>query len=152
MMSPWISLTGVGSRAEEGLTPSLKENDHSDVIGAEGLHRWGSLVLSGIQNLASTDVLYVEPIRAPFDWYRGLPDIVERVLISTGGAECLRDQGRMFFEDKIKPWHDQAEHFEIEGGVHNDPYFDFQVANGPLGARQTLTPKILDWLKKGFEK
>ncbi|KAE9389427.1 hypothetical protein BT96DRAFT_946855 [Gymnopus androsaceus JB14] len=150
MMSPWISMTGVGSHIEKGIVPSLNANDHSDVIGAKALLSWGSIVLSGARN--SSDAMYIEPIHAPADWYRGLSDVVERVFVSTGGAECLRDHGRIFFEDKIKPWHEQAEFFEIEGGVHNDPYFDFQVADKPLGERQTLTPKILDWVKRGFQE
>ncbi|KAE9390827.1 hypothetical protein BT96DRAFT_1001908 [Gymnopus androsaceus JB14] len=150
MMSPWISMTGVGSQAEKGIVPSLNANDHSDIISAKSLLSWGSIVLSGVQT--PSDVMYIEPILAPADWYRGLSDVVDRVFVSTGGAECLQDSGRMFFEDKIKPWHGQAEFFEIEGGVHNDPYFDFQVADKPLGERQTLTPKILDWVKKGFEE
>ncbi|KAE9390841.1 alpha/beta-hydrolase, partial [Gymnopus androsaceus JB14] len=150
MMSPWISMTGVGSHIEKGIVPSLNANDHSDVIGAKALLSWGSIVLSGARN--SSDAMYIEPIHAPADWYRGLSDVVERVFVSTGGAECLRDHGRIFFEEKIKPWHEQAEFFEIEGGVHNDPYFDFQVADKPLGDRQTLTPKILDWVKRGFQE
>ncbi|KAE9401756.1 alpha/beta-hydrolase [Gymnopus androsaceus JB14] len=150
MMSPWISMTGVGSHVEKGIVPSFNANDHSDVVGAKVLLSFGSIVLASAKT--SSDAMYIEPIHAPSEWYRGLSDVVDRVFISTGGAECLRDHGRMFFEDKIKPWHAQAEYFEMEGGVHNDPYFDFQVADGPLGERQTLTPKILDWVKKGFEE
>ncbi|KAE9401755.1 hypothetical protein BT96DRAFT_991753 [Gymnopus androsaceus JB14] len=51
---------------------------------------------------------YIELIDAPSEWYRGWSGVVERVFVSTGGAECLRDHDRMFLEDRIKPWHARA--------------------------------------------
>ncbi|KAJ4480821.1 Alpha/Beta hydrolase protein [Lentinula aciculospora] len=150
MMSPWISMTGVGSPKSKEVLPSFTENDHCDVLSTKSLLRWGSDVLSGLQH-PSSDVPYVDPIRAPSDWYKGLQEVVDRVFVSTGEYECLRDANRMFFERKIRPCHGNAEFFELKGGVHNDPFFDFYVADGPLGARQKLTPIILDWVERGFE-
>ncbi|GAW09465.1 Meiotically up-regulated gene 180 protein [Lentinula edodes] len=130
MMSPWISLTGI---YENHPLPSFTENDHCDVIGKESLLKWGQTVLS--------------------DWYAHLPDIVDRVFVSTGGAECLRDADEIFFREKIKPYHGKCEYYEMEGGVHNDPFFDFQVAEGPLGGkRQGLTPRVLQWVWGCFEE
>jgi acetyl esterase/lipase len=149
MMSPWVSLTGEGTN-DNKLLLSFKENDHCDVISAKSLLSWGSTVLSGVPNL-SWDMAYIDPILGPSDWYRGLPEVVERVFVSTGGGECLRDANRVFFREKIEPWHESAEFFELEEGVHNDPFFDFQVAQKPLGERQRLTPKILAWIIKGFQ-
>ncbi|KAJ3981048.1 Alpha/Beta hydrolase protein [Lentinula detonsa] len=150
MMSPWISMTGAGSQESKDILPSFIQNNHCDVISTQSLLRWGFDVLSGLQN-PSFDIPYVDPIRAPADWYKGLPDVVDRVFVSTGEYECLRDVDRAFFEDKLQPWHEKAEFFELKGGVHNDPFFDFYVADKPLGSRQMLTPIILDWLTKGFE-
>ncbi|KIK51344.1 hypothetical protein GYMLUDRAFT_234144 [Collybiopsis luxurians FD-317 M1] len=150
MMSPWVSLTGVGSSPSVKKLPSFEECNDSDVISTDSILTWGQTVLAGAAS-PTLDMPYLDPIRAPSDWYQGLPNVVERVFVSTGGAECLRDAGRVFFDEKIKPWHEKAEYFEQEGGVHNDPFFDFQVADGPIGERQTLTPKILEWVTRGFE-
>ncbi|KAJ3914779.1 Alpha/Beta hydrolase protein [Lentinula edodes] len=150
MMSPWISLTGI---YENHPLPSFTENDHCDVIGKESLLKWGQTVLSGAPNPFTTDFPYLEPINAPADWYAHLPDIVDRVFVSTGGAECLRDADEIFFREKIKPYHEKCEYYEMEGGVHNDPFFDFQVAEGPLGGkRQGLTPRVLQWVWGCFEE
>ncbi|KAJ3720741.1 Alpha/Beta hydrolase protein [Lentinula guzmanii] len=155
MMSPWISLTGVYTGEDSTnnqLLPSFTENNHCDVVGRDALLSWGKTVLEGAPNPTTTDYPYLEPINAPYNWFQGLPDVAERVFVSTGGGECLRDADRLFFE-KIKPFHGEAEFFEQEGGVHNDPFFDFQVADGPLGGkRQSLTPKILEWVWKCFEE
>ncbi|KAJ4480639.1 Alpha/Beta hydrolase protein [Lentinula edodes] len=150
MMSPWISMTGAGSQESNEILPSFIENDHTDVLSTDSLVRWGSDVLSGLQN-PFFDVPFVDPIRAPSDWYKGLSDVVERVFVSTGEFECLRDADRVFFKEKIQPWHGKAEFFELKGGVHNDPFFDFYVGDRPLGARQKLTPMVLDWVANGFE-
>ncbi|KAF5378215.1 hypothetical protein D9757_009171 [Collybiopsis confluens] len=143
MMSPWIS-------SSPKISPSFSECDHSDVVSAKSLLTWEATVLGGASN-PNIDIPYLEPLRAPDDWFQGLPDVVDRVFVSTGSAECFRDVDRAFFHDKIKPWHENSEFFEQIGGVHDDPFFDFQVANGPLGERQTLTPKILEWVSNGFE-
>ncbi|KAJ3820637.1 Alpha/Beta hydrolase protein [Lentinula raphanica] len=151
MMSPWITMTGVGSEGSKEMLPSFIDNDDTDVISTQSLLRWGNDVLIRLRN-PPFDIPYVDPIRAPHDWYKGLTDIVDRIFVSTGEFECLRDADRVFFEDKIRPWHDKAEFFELKGGVHNDPFFDFNVAAGPLGSRQMLTPVIIDWIAEGFEK
>ncbi|KAJ4466747.1 Alpha/Beta hydrolase protein [Lentinula aciculospora] len=151
MMSPWVSLTSVYTgEGEKKIFQSFAENDHCDVCSNDSLVSWGHAVLQGAPNLES-DLPYLEPINAPEDWYKGLPDVVKRVFVSTGGGECLRDADRVFFEKTIKPYHGEAEYFEQEGGVHNDPFFDFQIADGPVGTRQSLTPKILEWVWKCFE-
>lgn len=150
MMSPWISLTGV---YENQPLRSFTENDHCDIIGKESLLAWGRTVLSGAPNPFTTDFPYLEPIKAPADWYAHLPDVVDRVFVSTGGAECLRDADEILFREKIKPYHEKCEYYEMEGGVHNDPFFDFQVAEGPLGGkRQGLTPRVLEWVWGCFEE
>ncbi|KAJ3837926.1 Alpha/Beta hydrolase protein [Lentinula raphanica] len=163
MMSPWVSLTGVyypnPTEGEGGATvkpediPSFTENDHCDIIGKKALVYWGHTILDGSPN-PSLDSSYLEPINASFDWYQGLPSVVERVFVSTGGGECLRDADRLFYEKKIKPFHDDDPvFFEDERGVHNDPFFDFNVADGPVGGeRQRLTPRVVEWVRECFEE
>lgn len=150
LLSPWISLTGVGTDGGKETLPSFQANEHSDVATPTSLLFLASSVFSGLQH-PSSDIPYIDPIHAPAEWFQGLPDVVERVFVSTGGDECLRDHTLMFFEERIRPWHGEAEFFEHEGGVHNDPYFDFAVGDKPLGSRQKLTPRILNWVIEGFE-
>ncbi|KAE9389424.1 alpha/beta-hydrolase [Gymnopus androsaceus JB14] len=114
LFSPPIILPGIRLRGAYMMSPCISEMTALDPK-LERVSR--SIVLASAQT--SSEVMYIEPIHAPSEWYCGLSDFVDRVFISTGGAECLQDHScHMFFEDMIKLWHGQAEYFEIEGECH----------------------------------
>jgi hypothetical protein len=72
--------------------------------------------------------------------------VVERVLITAGSSECLRDPIEEFAK-QICSVHDGAVFWMQENGVHNDPYFDFLTKEAKLGK---MTPQILEWFATGF--
>ncbi|KAH7875002.1 Alpha/Beta hydrolase protein [Lentinula edodes] len=150
MMSPWVGLTGVYPLGTTEFLPSFTENNNLDILTQEFLIFWGTNVLNGAPHgsLDIDTIPYLDPLHAPDDWYQGLQSVVERVLVSTGSKECLRDADRVFFEQRIKPYHGEAEFWEQEGGVHIDPCLDFQVGDEPL--RGALTPRILEWVWECF--
>jgi len=138
-MSPWTRLIdGQGSllHTNEGrgdvLTPSI------------GTY-FGSKVLAGAEPSA---VPYLEAASAPKDWLQGVDKCVQRVLISAGGLEFLRDE-IVHYGRRVEEHLKDTTIVVQENGIHDDPLFDILVGEKSLGS---LTPKILDWLEEGFSR
>ncbi|KAG6908729.1 hypothetical protein DXG01_003574 [Tephrocybe rancida] len=129
-MSPWVDLTSS--------TGSMVTNDDSDIIGPAALLYWGAIVLDGISEEHRP---YLEASRTPEGWFDKLPSVVDRILITAGDAECLRD-GIVVFADRIGKVHNKTQFLIQTHGVHNDPFFDFVVDTKVKGE---LTPSILDF-------
>ncbi|KAF8064398.1 Alpha/Beta hydrolase protein [Lyophyllum atratum] len=136
LISPWVSLTSK--------TGSMLSNDSSDVIGIKCLTYWGREVLDGVKE---EHIPYLEASKAPEGWFDGLPEVVDRVLITGGDAEALRDT-IVVFADRMCRVHPRAEFILQKYGVHNDPYFDFFTMERNKGE---VTPRILEWFEAGFE-
>ncbi|KAF5377907.1 hypothetical protein D9615_006790 [Tricholomella constricta] len=135
LMSPWVSLTGQ--------TGSMLSNDDNDVIGVGCLTYWGCIVLDDVPEASRP---YLEALRAPEGWFKDLDTAVQRVLITAGDAECLRDE-IVVVAKEICRHHEGARYVVQQYGVHNDPYFDFLTMEKK---KSELTPVILEWLAAGF--
>ncbi|KAG5636060.1 hypothetical protein H0H81_009231 [Sphagnurus paluster] len=136
LMSPWVSLSSppVGS---------LVTNDQSDIIGVECLAYWGAIVRYGV----SADLKpYLEALRAPEGWFNGLEGVVQNLLTTAGGAECLKDD-IVVFADTISKAHSGSKFVLQKYGVHNDPHFDFFTREKKKGE---LTPIIVSFFADGF--
>lgn len=136
LMSPWVSLTSQ--------TGSMLSNDSSDAIGVRCLTYWGREVLDGVTEEQRP---YLEASRTPEAWFENLSTVVDRVLITAGDAEALRDT-IITFADRICKQHPRAEFVLQKYGVHIDPYFDFFTKEKKLGE---VTPRIVEWFENGFE-
>lgn len=137
LMSPWISLSGQGG--------SLVSEDDNDIIGTKCIAEWSELVLDGIPDSQRP---YIEAIKAPEAWFKNAKTVVDRVLITAGDAECLKDE-IIVFADHFCRDHDGARFVMQKHGVHNDPYLDFLTMEAKVGE---LTPIIWDWLADGFKQ
>lgn len=135
LMSPWISL-----RSKTG---SMLTNDDSDILGIACLTYWGREVLYG---LPESQRAYLEPVFAPDAWFEKIRTVVDRVLITAGDAECLRDEITLFAK-QISKHHDSTQFVIQKYGVHNDPFLDFLTMESKLGE---LTPLIVEWFAAGF--
>jgi acetyl esterase/lipase len=91
------------------------------------------------------DNMYAEPVKAPEQWFKVVDRLAERVLITLGEKEGLKDD-IITFRETIKQYHRSAEVVVQEGGIHEDMFLDFMVAETKLG---TLTPLIIDRLVTG---
>ena len=138
-MSPWVELTGYAG--------SMSSNDDSDILSTKCINDWGHMVLDGIPD---SQLPYIEPIRASESWFKGIDAVIERILITSGSAECMRDPIEIFAK-QICSLHDNATFWEQDNGVHDDPYFDF-VAKTSKPGNSSFAPQILDWLAAGFER
>ena len=135
LMSPWVKLGGTDD--------SMTLNDDSDMLSSLCIDDWGRQVLHGIPD---SQLPYIEASRAPDSWFKSMDTVVDRVLITAGSAECLRDSIEVF-ANKICGHHSGAVFLMQEHGVHDDPYLDFFTKEAKKGE---LTTPILEWFATGF--
>ncbi|KAJ7270928.1 Alpha/Beta hydrolase protein [Mycena rebaudengoi] len=128
IVSPWVSLTGESK--------SHFEYDGIDFVGRDALKDWGSIVLSGIPE---TDRAFGEAAKAPEWWFDGVERLVDRVLITAGSAECLRDD-IVVFAEAFKKHHHNVESIVQKDGLHEDFLLDF-ISNEKL---VSLTPLVVE--------
>lgn len=131
VISPWVTL--------DGKSESFTTNDNTDIFRRAFYDSLGSMVLPKADDPLR---IYVEPSRAPKDWYAGVDGLVSKVLITVGDAECLRDD-IYEFSDEFCGVHPGAEVIKIPGGTHNEPYGAFAAGEPTPGE----WPKnIANWL------
>ncbi|KAF8882826.1 Alpha/Beta hydrolase protein [Infundibulicybe gibba] len=135
LMSPWINLCADSA--------SHTTNSASDILSIETLRTWGAAVLADVPDAQRP---YAEASKVDDSWFKGVDKFVSRVLITAGGAECLRDD-IISLEGKFRKHHPDVKFIVQKDGVHNDPFQDFMVGETQLGE---LIPLILEWLADGF--
>jgi len=135
LISPWTNLCGDSK--------SHTENEGRDFLTQAALKDWGAIVLAGVP---TADRAFVEAVRAPEGWFQGVDAVVERVLITAGSAELLRDD-IVVLGEVLKKHHSNTELVIQKGGLHEDMYMDFMVNDKKLGS---LTPLTVEWLAAGF--
>jgi acetyl esterase/lipase len=140
LMSPWVNFTNT--------SPSLAQNTPHDISDSPALLGLGERVIGS--HTPPSQRAYVEPLKAPPGWFDGLDSVVDRVLVSAGDKEVDRDDvvsfGKVHLEGKMRGY----EFVLQEGGVHDDPYFDFFLGSPGEGEVGGLTHKIVEWLVGGF--
>ncbi|KAJ7146044.1 Alpha/Beta hydrolase protein [Mycena epipterygia] len=135
LISPWVSLTTDAK--------SYVENAKLDYTSAKVLEPLGRQVLSDFPEKYKA---FAEPVKAPETWFEGVENLVGRILISAGGAECMRDD-IVDFGEHLEKRHPNIELFVQKNGLHEDNFLDFMVREQKLGS---LTPLIVKWLTAGF--
>ncbi len=133
LISPWVDLSDIFK--------TLSGGDRTDYIDAKTITYWGSQVLGPVPAKHRD---YVEPNSAAEDWWKGADAFVDRVLISAGEGECLKNE-IIRFQSTFDNFHSHVK-LVLEPGVHNEPLGDFAVGvkNG------NLTNTVIEWLTVGF--
>ncbi|KAJ7171665.1 Alpha/Beta hydrolase protein [Mycena crocata] len=134
LISPWTNMSTD--------TNSHTENEGIDYLGHHVFVEWGRGVLAPVSEV---DRAFIEPSHAPESWFKGVDRLVDRVLVTAGGAEFLRDD-IVEFAEIFKKHHSHAELVVQEGGLHEDLFLDFMVGESELSS---LTPLTLEWLVAG---
>jgi len=135
LISPWVSLSASSK--------SHKENNGLDFLSERTLRDWGAQIL---KDVPAEQIPFAEAVRAPENWFDDADKVYQRVLISAGGAECLRDD-ILAFADAFKKKHKDTEVVVQRGGIHDDMYLDFFFGEKKLGS---VTPLAISWLAAGF--
>ncbi|KAF8901346.1 hypothetical protein CPB84DRAFT_1777614 [Gymnopilus junonius] len=143
LMSPWVCM--------ESTTASSRANFAYDIIvpspsGSDAPTDSGSGLGSGSA------------------WFAGLDGIVDRLLMTAGGKEVLRDDIIAFSQTMGKVKRREFGFVVQEGGVHVDPLLEFMFMDGKEGKSKgkgkdnakgegevrSLTPMIVSWLAAGY--
>ncbi|KAJ7079976.1 Alpha/Beta hydrolase protein [Mycena belliarum] len=135
LISPWVSLTADSA--------SHAANDGRDFLRHATLAEWGRVVRADVP---PEHRAFMEAARAPDAWFDGVERLVERVLVTAGGAECLRDD-IVVFGEAFKRHHARAELVVQPDGLHEDPMLDFVLNEKKVGS---VTPLLVEWLAAGF--
>lgn len=135
MMSPWVCLTDSDSiRSNQG---------KGDLVNIATSIYWGSKVL---KDAPEAGLRYLNAVTIPEDWFKGLENVVKRILISAGDAEVIRD-AIIKYTKEVEKHHKGLYFFLEERGVHCEPLLVFLTKDKDLGK---LTPFVVDWLDQGF--
>lgn len=121
---------------------SYTENEGRDCLTKRGLANWGTV----LPRVLEADRPYREAVHAPEGWFNDADKLVDRVLITAGGAELMRDD-IVAFGETLKKHHADTQVVVQQGGVHDDMFLDFMVNEKKLGS---LTPLAVEWLAAGF--
>ncbi|KAJ7270731.1 Alpha/Beta hydrolase protein [Mycena haematopus] len=135
LISPWTNLSADSK--------SHTENEGRDFLGHAAIKDWGAQILAGFPE---TDRPFAEAVRAPEDWFKGADAVVDRVLVTAGGAELLRDD-IVTFAEAFKKHHAKVELVVQKDGLHEDMFLDFVLNEKKKGS---LTPLTVEWLAAGF--
>jgi acetyl esterase/lipase len=135
LISPWTNLSTDSK--------SHTENEGRDFLSKDALARWGAQILADVHE---TDGIFVETVRAPEWWFKGAGALVDRILITAGGAELLRDD-IVVVGEALKKHHPNVELVVQKDGLHEDMYLDFVLGEKKLSS---LTPLTVEWLAAGF--
>lgn len=130
LYSPYVAMTGG--------TGSYLANDAFDLIPASCLASWGKLYLDPIPE---DQRCYAHSNIAPEGFFKGIDKIVERIMITAGDKECLRDD-IISFSNTLKKDHEDVTLIVEKDAVHAEPIFGF--ATDP-----TFSPasrQILKWI------
>ncbi|KAJ7173612.1 Alpha/Beta hydrolase protein [Mycena filopes] len=134
-ISPWVVLTAESK--------SFTENDGKDFVTKKTLGGWGAEILDAFPKDAGA---FSEAGKAPKEWFAGVDRLVDRVLVTVGTAELMRDD-ILEFSAVFKEHHANTELVVQKGGLHEDMFLDFNAKEKKLGM---LTPLIVEWLAAGF--
>ena len=138
LMSPWVSPSG-----------AVAGNDEKDIISSKRLSQWGGLFL---QDISQEDNGYVEPLKAPEGWYRGLGRVAGRVLMTSGSCESMAPAHVLFRDTCIQEGVEMSFLLD-EGGCHDSLIYDFSLRLLHILQKPqigSLTPKVVDWFAAGL--
>jgi acetyl esterase/lipase len=136
-MSPWVCLKSTSA--------SFQSNSGTDVIGPRRISEWADLVLADVPK---HHLAYAEPANAPDSWFTGLDSVVDRILMTAGGAEIFVDDIIRFSQTLTRTTKDFT--FVVqEKGVHSGLIFD-HLSGQSLDDPESLSPMIIRWLKAGI--
>ncbi|KAF8991297.1 Alpha/Beta hydrolase protein [Cyathus striatus] len=133
LMSPWVTLVDRRN--------NMSKYDISDILTADAINYWGNEVL---KDVPEDQLSYVEPSSAPPTWWEGLNILVDHILISVGGAECLKDE-TILFADTFKAYHKNSSFIVQTNGLHVDPMLNFVAAETKP---DNLTIIIVEWFSE----
>ncbi|EAU87381.2 alpha/beta hydrolase fold protein [Coprinopsis cinerea okayama7 len=140
LMSPWVTF--------ESISSSYTQTRSDDFVNGKSLTEWSKLYTGAV---ADSQKAYIEFLKSSTSWFQGVSTFAGRFLVSVGGEERFRDDVVEFVESRLAKVCPDVQLEIQEGGVHNDPYYDFMAWDRPTLV-SSLSPVIISWLKDGLKK
>lgn len=138
LISPWVSPSGeIGAE-------TFRRNSKADIISSDDLLLWAKPSLRDLPNFV---LPFIEPAKAPEAWFSGVDKLVDRILITSGSAECMHEAHNYFHERHLKDCHPNVQYVVQKDGVHDEVLHEFALYNRPVGE---LAPLIVNWIARGF--
>ncbi|OJJ66155.1 hypothetical protein ASPBRDRAFT_201253 [Aspergillus brasiliensis CBS 101740] len=109
LLSPWVTFD---TSAE-----SMQTNRYRDVLAVPALESWAAM----FQGSAPSDP-YQEPLKAPKDWWLGLP--ANKVLVIAGADELFVDDIQEFAA-QLSGTHEDVEFYVVPGEAHDHLILEF---------------------------
>ncbi|KAK0187591.1 hypothetical protein F5146DRAFT_1141031 [Armillaria mellea] len=102
-----------------------------------------------LQDVPEADLAFMEPSKGPKTWFSGVENLVERILITSGDAECIAESHVQFYEEHLKDQHPDVKFVVQRDGVHDSVLFELALERQPV---QELAGVIVDWVADAFEE
>ncbi|PPQ72325.1 hypothetical protein CVT24_004544 [Panaeolus cyanescens] len=150
VLSPWANIIPDEMKTHNGGT--WKTNHKYDIVTKSTLAYVGNRVLEAVRRRpAVLEVLYPYLTHAGMrkDWWDGLEQRVGRVLVSAGEFEVMRDD-IVEFGRVLGRVHRDVEVMVVEGGVHDDPMFDFLYGDEVEKEARRELKRIVKWTRDVF--
>ncbi|PPQ75771.1 hypothetical protein CVT26_000888 [Gymnopilus dilepis] len=140
LMSPWVCM--------QSNTASSRANVAYDIIVPSPDGPRSNFVKAYITQ--EYEIPYIDPLNAPAGsaWFADLDKVVDRLFMSAGGLEVLRDDIISFSQMMGKVKKREFTFVVQDGGVHVDPILEFMGGEGKDKA--SLTTMIVSWLAAGY--
>ncbi|KAF7974628.1 hypothetical protein HWV62_11612 [Athelia sp. TMB] len=117
------------------------ENGAHDIMSAACYWYWCGCIPSAPREKRP----FIEAATAPLGWFNGTERLVERVLVTAGQFEIMRDHIVDFCSAHLANVKQSTMHV-VKGGVHGDPIL---IVGQPEGT--DVTRMVVGWLKVGFD-
>ncbi|KAJ8104824.1 hypothetical protein OPT61_g10546 [Boeremia exigua] len=118
LISPWCSLT-------QHHTAAHVRNAERDVFDSRALSRWAAAYLNSTSPFAGD--VYSEPMLASSEWWEGVADVVDEVLIWGGENEILIDSIEAFAKKFSIGFRRKGGHVSViitKGAMHDEMIFE----------------------------
>ncbi|RXW22054.1 hypothetical protein EST38_g3797 [Candolleomyces aberdarensis] len=136
-ISPWFPV-----HSKKAAAKSYQENRGSDIISPEALRDFARIYAAGVPESHKP---HFDFTTTPKEWFKGLDGVVDRILITVGEKELLRDDILEVARGKVAEYHPDTTIILQEFGVHDDVFYDAAAGLDPLTTKLTL--EILEWLE-----
>lgn len=139
-LAPWVS-------SDVSKFPSFTEHAITDTISPKSLKYWEGLYKNG-----KPDDEYIVPEMAAADWWSGMSQVTDNVLVTCGNDEALRDAIKSFFPKfQQGVGKERTRLLVADGESHDEPVVQRDVEflrKEVYGQEKTQEGAILNWLKK----
>ncbi|PFH50201.1 hypothetical protein AMATHDRAFT_61538 [Amanita thiersii Skay4041] len=132
LVSPWVLLSDTQKYASYACT--------HDLWSYSTATKWGRAIVKDIPDVYTP---YIQALKAPHTWFRGVDQVVDRVLMTTGDLDLLKDTITEF-EPLFRTHHPHVELTIQRNGIHDGPFFDSQSSEIALSS--------LRWFANGFKR